>query len=51
MTRQLMEASKNLADSLNALLGLSATQSPGLKECDDALRKIEVSSNFAVSRV
>ena len=38
----LLEAARNLADSLNALLGLSAAQGPGLKECEDALRKIEV---------
>lgn len=38
----LIEAARNLADSLNALLGLSAAQGPGLKECEDALRKIEV---------
>lgn len=47
----LIEAARNLADSLNTLLGLSAAQGPGLKECDDALRKIEVGSTFALSRM
>ena len=41
-TNDLIEAARSLADSLNALLGLSAAQGPGLKECEDALRKIEV---------
>ena len=47
----LLEAARSLADCLNALLGLSAAQGPGLKECDDALHKIEVCSTFVLSRI
>ena len=47
----LIEAARNLADSLNSLLGLSAAQGPGLKECEDALCKIEVGSALVLLRI
>ena len=39
---QLAAAARAVTDSINALLNLCSTSGPGQKECDDALRNIEV---------
>ncbi len=39
---QLAAAARNVTDSINSLLNLCSTSGPGQKECDSALRNIEV---------
>lgn len=40
---QLAAAARALTDAINSLLDLCSTSGPGQKECDNALRNIEVS--------
>lgn len=39
---QLAAAARSVTDSINSLLNLCSTSGPGQKECDSALRNIEV---------
>ena len=39
---QLAAAARALTDAINSLLDLCSTSGPGQKECDNALRNIEV---------
>ena len=39
---QLAAACRAVTDAINGLLDLCSTSGPGQKECDNALRKIEV---------
>lgn len=48
---QLAAAARAVTDSINALLNLCSTSGPGQKECDDALRNIEVCLWYYCDRV
>ena len=45
---QLAAAARAVTDSINALLNLCSTSGPGQKECDNALRSIEVRERVCV---
>ena len=40
---QLAAAARSVTDAINSLLNLCSTSGPGQKECDNAIRSIEVS--------